>query len=95
MQNLAKAVVDVLAFLELSGDDVIDPDSAVKAMESIAATLHDASEEERAALAEAAMSELNRQSAADATEEVLDFYEHLLADLGLEEEAADASEDDE
>jgi hypothetical protein len=40
------------------------------------------------------MRELNRQSAADAPEEVLDFYEHLLADLGLEEEAADASEDE-
>ena len=94
MQTLAKALVDALAFLELSGDDVVDPDSAVKVMESIAATLQEASEEERNAIVVAAMRELNAQSAADAPEEVLDFYEHLAADLGLEEEAPEPEEDE-
>ena len=93
MQTLAKAIVEVLAFLELSGDDVIDPAVAVKLMESMAATLQEASEEERDAIIGAAMFELNRQSAADAPEEVLDFYEHLGADLGLEEEAAEPEEE--
>ena len=86
MKHLARALVDALAFLELSGDDVIDPDTAVKAMEMISATLQDASDEEVDALAQAAMDALNAQSANDATEEVLDFYENLLVDLGLEEE---------
>jgi hypothetical protein len=86
MRQLAKAIVDTLAFLELSGDDVIDPDTAVKVMEMIAATLKEATPEEREALAAAAMAELNAQSAADASEEVLDFYEHLMADIGLEDE---------
>ena len=87
MRHLAKALVEALAFLELSTDDVVAPDGAAKTFESIAATLQNSSDEEREALAAAAMAELNVQSAADAAEEVLDFYEHLLVDLGLEEEA--------
>jgi len=85
MKHLAKAVVDAMAFLELSEDEVIDPDSAVKAMEMIAATLQDASDEEVEALRQAAMAELNAQSAVNAPEEVIDFYENFLVDLGLEE----------
>ena len=87
MRHLAKALVDALAFLELSADDVVDPDGAARTFESIAETLQSSSHEEREALAAAAMAELNLQSAADASEDVLDFYEHLLVDLGLEEEA--------
>jgi hypothetical protein len=36
---LMSIVLDALAFLELSGDDVVDPDAAVGLMESIAASL--------------------------------------------------------
>ncbi len=86
MQHLAKAIVEALAFLELSGRDIVDPEAAVKTMEAMATTLQGATQEERDAIIEAAMRELNKQSAADAPEEVLDFYEHLAADLGLEEE---------
>jgi hypothetical protein len=92
MKHLAKAVVDALAFLELSSDDVIDPDSAVKAMEMIAATLHEASDDEVEALAQAAMAELNAQAANDAPEEVIDFYENFLVDFGLEEEVEEEEE---
>lgn len=86
MQHLAKAIVEALAFLELSGEDTVDPEAAVRTMEVIAATLQGATQEERDAIIAAALSELNAQSANDAPEEVLDFYEHLAADLGLEEE---------
>ena len=87
MHTLAKALLDTLAYLELSPDDVVDRETALKAMDTIAAALQSATEEEREALATVAMSELNRRSAEDAPEEILDFYEHILADLGLEEEA--------
>lgn len=86
MQHLAKAIVEALAFLELSGEDMVDPEAAVRTMEVIAATLQGATQEERDAVVAAAMLELNAQSANDAPEEMLDFYEHLAADLGLEED---------
>jgi hypothetical protein len=94
MKHLAKALVDAVAFLELSSDDVIDPDSAVKAMEMIAATLQNASDEEVEALAQAAMAELNAQAAKDAPEEVIDFYENFLVDFGLEEEVQEEVDDE-
>jgi hypothetical protein len=50
MKALAEALVESAAFIELSGDDVIDPDSAVQALESIAHSLSAASEEEKNAL---------------------------------------------
>jgi hypothetical protein len=92
MKHLAKAVVDAMAFLELSEDEVIDPDSAVKAMEMITATLHEATDEEVDALRQAAMAELSAQSAVNAPEEVIDFYENFLVDLGLEEEFEEGDE---
>ncbi len=47
MKSLAQAVVDAAAFLELSGDDVVSPDAAVDALESIAAALSEATREEK------------------------------------------------
>ncbi len=48
---LAEAVIYLLAFLELSDDDTIDPDSAVTAMESAAADLQRLSRAQQQALA--------------------------------------------
>jgi hypothetical protein len=87
MHNLARAILDTLALLELSSDDEVDRETAIKTMDSIAAALENATEEEREALATVAMDALNKKSAEDAPEEVLDFWEHILADLGLEEPA--------
>ena len=39
MSTLSEVVLETIAFLELSGDDVIDPDAAVTMLESIAADL--------------------------------------------------------
>ena len=47
MKSLAQAVVESAAFLELSGDGVVDPDAAVQAQEAIASALDEASEEEK------------------------------------------------
>ena len=43
MKALATAIINLAAFIELSGDDIIDPDSAVSAMEQLAADLNEAS----------------------------------------------------
>jgi len=50
MKMLAEALVEAAAFLELSGDDVVHPDAAVQAMESIVASLARASDAEKAAV---------------------------------------------
>lgn len=81
MKHLAKAMVDALAFLELSGDDVIDPDNAVQAMEMLAATLRDCSPDERKALSEAGAAELTDQIAAGAPAETVEFYETFMEHL--------------
>ena len=46
MDALARAVVHAFAFLELSDDETIDPDSAVEAMEMLTADLQECTEEE-------------------------------------------------
>lgn len=51
---LADAVIFLMPFLELSGDDVVDPDSAVSALESACHDLQQLSREQRQALCERA-----------------------------------------
>jgi hypothetical protein len=46
MDTIARALVNAAAFLEFSPDDIVDPDSAVKAMEDIAFALRNANAEE-------------------------------------------------
>jgi hypothetical protein len=50
MKSLAQVVVESAAFLELSGDEAIDPDAAVQAQEAIVSSLSEASDEEKRAL---------------------------------------------
>ena len=50
MHALANAIVDQALFLELSDDAAIDPDAAVRALESIASALAQASPAEIAAV---------------------------------------------
>ncbi|MBV6843752.1 hypothetical protein KWH29_00015 [Xanthomonas campestris pv. paulliniae] len=49
MESLCRSLIAAFVFLELSGDDVVDPDSAISAAEGIAAELQGASLEERTA----------------------------------------------
>lgn len=44
---LVTALLDLLAFLELSGDDTVDPDAAVEQLEEAARTLRQLGEEDR------------------------------------------------
>jgi hypothetical protein len=54
LRVLARALLETAAFIELSGEDVLELDAAVKTLESIADTLSKASPEERQALRSAA-----------------------------------------
>lgn len=84
MKALATAIVEALAFLELSDDDVVDPDSAVEAMESIAATLAEGSAKERNAIAKAVKSALAHEQEGDSDPDAIEFYESFMDSMGLE-----------
>jgi len=79
MKALARAIVDLAGFLELSGDDVVDPDSAVTALESMAVELAKATPAEKRAIRAAAM---ERAKGARGPEKV--FFQSFLDALGLD-----------
>jgi hypothetical protein len=85
MKHLCRAIIWSACFLELSDDDVVDPDSAVKALEDIAATLQSATTEEEKAFAEACVEEANRllKEAAPGYSKTVDFVRSLPEALGL------------
>ena len=90
MNALARSVIEAALFLELSGDDVVDPDSAVKAMESIAYELSHSSDAERIALREAVdeLIDLERGVSPPRTPrpEVIEFLKSFMESVGLEGE---------
>jgi hypothetical protein len=85
MKNLCRTIIWNACFLELSGDDVIDPDSSVRALEDMAVTLQEATVEEKAAFAatcseEAAAMSMKHDPASAKTAE---FIRGLPESLGL------------
>ena len=80
MKTLARAVLILSGFLELSDDSIVDPDSAVAALESIAAELQEATPEEREALKRAA-AEMAEESSGEAEK----FFKSFMRSVGLDE----------
>jgi hypothetical protein len=85
MKSLAKAIVESAAFLELSGDEVIDPDSAVQAIESISHSLQSASDQEKRALLDYCRDQASKLGDARSPQEEKrrDFYCGFGEALGL------------
>ena len=81
MEKISKALLVSMSYFELWDDDVIDPDIAVGALESISAELKGASNEEREIIAKAA-NELALQST---SEEVREFFEEFVESFGLDD----------
>ena len=79
LRNLANAILDLAAFLELSGDDVVDPDVAVKAMESLAFALKSATPDEVAAIRSA----IREQVASSPSPERAAFLRTFSENVGL------------
>jgi len=79
-----KLAVDACAFLELSGDDVVDPDAAVAQLEGIAFTLKaELSAEECREFSSYVADLARRERAAGSDEERVTFLERLPEYLGL------------
>jgi hypothetical protein len=89
MKNLSRAIIWSACFLELSSDEIVDPDSAVRALEDIAATLQDATKEEKEAFIAACAEEADRvgKEAVQGYAKAADFIRGLPESLGLVEEA--------
>lgn len=62
MKNLCKALIWNACFLELSDDDTINPDSAVKSLEDMATALQSATEEEKQVFVISCQEEADRLS---------------------------------
>jgi len=60
MKNLCRAIIGSACFLELSQDDIVDPDAAVKALEDIASALQGATQAEKEAFRHACSEEALR-----------------------------------
>lgn len=86
MKHLCRAIIWNACFLELSGDDVIDPDSAVKALEDIASSLQQATDEEKAAFIDACRDEAYALRSDSNQSKTADFIASLPGAVGLIEE---------
>ena len=80
---LMQAVVECAAFLELSGDDVVNPDAAVRQLEGLASTLRELTPPDRIAFTEfvedLARSELENHGSTRRVQ----FLQTLPENLGL------------
>jgi hypothetical protein len=90
MKALARSVIEAALFLETSGDDVVDPDAAVRALEGIAHELASISDAERLALREV-LDELIRaeQSGPGGSAphaDAIAFYRSFMENFGLQGE---------
>jgi len=84
MKNLCRAIIWSACFLEVSDDDIIDSDSAVKALEDIATALQEATSEEKAAFVATCAEEaerLQKEGAPDS--KTAEFVRGLPEALGL------------
>jgi hypothetical protein len=74
---LMRAVVEAAAFLELSPDEVLDPDLAVKELESMAYLLGQLTESEKRQLVAFTRAEADRVSSDDYRAFLRRFPEHI------------------
>ncbi len=83
MKNLCRAIIWSACFLEMSGDDIIDPDSAVNALEDIATALQQATEEEKQIFARVCAEEALELEKGSGYAQTADFVRGLPTALGL------------
>jgi hypothetical protein len=88
MKALARSVIEAVLILQVAGDDVLSPDSAVRVLESIAHELAGASDDEgnalRTVLGELIEEELAGPYGSTPRPEVVEFYRSFMENLGLE-----------
>src|SRR5947207_10212158 len=89
MKALARALINAAAYLELTGEDGIEPESALQALEEIAYNLSYCSDEEKKALADALADMRAAELETGPRPDMLDFLDTFLVSFGLDEEEPD------
>ena len=85
-KTVVRALMDCLRFLDLPGDDVVDPDAAVAVMEGVATVLEDLDASEKDELS-AVLSEIEAEERAiGEPEDRVSFLVTFMDDFGLTEE---------
>ncbi len=86
MKALARAVINAVAFLDLSAEDGLDSETAVQALDEISYNLSYCSEEEIQALSEV-LEEMRQSEIEDGPrQEMIEFLTTFLSAFGLGEE---------
>ncbi|MFH6599470.1 hypothetical protein ACEVAQ_12235 [Ectopseudomonas khazarica] len=80
-KHIAQAIAEIAVFLEFSGEEAINPDAAVQALEQLASTLQMADSETKSSL-----SSQFENIAMEYSDEQAEFVESLGEALGLIEE---------
>ena len=88
MESLCKSLIAAFVFLELSGDDVVDPDSAITAAEGMAAGLQRASLGERTAFIRVCEQEAAAIKSASRDRRIAQFVAGLPYSTGLIDDEA-------
>ena len=83
MKNLCQAIIWSACFLEQSPDDIVDPDSAVKALEDIASALQAATEEEKEAFRRECSEEASRLEKNPTYAKTAEFVRRLPESVGI------------
>lgn len=85
MKNICRALIWNACFFEMSEDDIIDPDSAVKALEGMASILQAATSQEKKAFKEACIEEAQqlKSSSDPGYAKVIEFIFNLPDSFGI------------
>jgi hypothetical protein len=83
MKTLCRAIIWIACFLEMSEDEVVDPDSAVKALEDLASVLQQATEGEKRTFAEVCAEESAKLQKEPGYAQMAEFVRGLPAVLGI------------
>ena len=83
MKNLCQAIIWSACFLEQSPDDIVDPDSAVKALEDVASALQAATPEEKEAFRRECSEEASRLEKDSSYAKTAGFIRGLPEALGI------------
>ena len=83
MKALARALINAAAYLEMTGEEGIDPESALQALEEIAYNLSYCTDEEKKALAAALTDMRAAELETGPRPEMLDFLDTFLVSFGL------------
>lgn len=82
---LMEAVIDLAVFLELSGDDVLNPDVAISQLELLAATLQGLTQDERKELIKYVEDLAASEKSKGGSEDLVNFLTSFPEAMGLKE----------